>query len=524
MTGDIIDFPGGRSVPRSARVAEDLEVFLRTTARLPLDYRPILARNLGMFALLLDPQRPLVAAKRMFSAAFGWQATEKWRKRHRLIRLPDEAAPEAVGQGDYEASGRHYLQLAQAFSRLHDGHGSFSVEDAARMLLKDTPHNPQVHSVSLGDQAIEDEQRVREELSRIEAAALAAPIGDAFRILSSTPIDRVGPGEWKVNSLRENPKGDLRQLETDDDEFPVGHWLLRPVQIGFLHILTNEPAWVIAGNIDSDLLGLCSLAFERWCKEEKARSWLAVLRDVAEELIDPIHGKGASKSLIDRTFMPDRSGHTECFIQHGTVYVTFKVFAFLFLPKVGGGPQVVLRINRSPYRSVGIDIITSDSAFTIVDNFEEKQLESINNVEGGVLALRGETEHYIQWDESGEGWKDLLSIPLSSILDQVEQVGYSRLGDSDLFEVLTQEGSWESSSWEPTIWDDSEKVSPAPAFSPAATLLRNARFAPPGERLVDLLRAPLLEDAQSLMDFYRREIAVYSGPLPGSESLPSPID
>jgi hypothetical protein len=64
----------------------------------------------------------------------------------------------------------------------------------------------------------------------------------------------------------------------------------------------------------------------------------------------------------------------------------------------------------------------------------------------------------------------------------------------------------EAPVFEPSfIWDDPTQFAPAAAGSPAATLMRNAAYAPEGERLADKRRALIEPNAELVVSHYQEK-------------------
>ena len=107
---------------------------MKSTPRLARKDRARMARNLGVLAKRLSPDRPLESARQMFEKLGGeWQA--KWRKRRRLLLLPDETLNE---DDVVESGGATFIRLAKAAGELlAAGSGEPLVEKSRLAALRD---------------------------------------------------------------------------------------------------------------------------------------------------------------------------------------------------------------------------------------------------------------------------------------------------------------------------------------------------------------------------------------------------
>ncbi len=87
---------------------------LRTTSRVPLEDRAVLAANIGRLAQRLDPERPLRGARMIVNEAARENSDTLWEKRKRVLRLPGEPCPAANGNADYAGRGTNFHLVAKA--------------------------------------------------------------------------------------------------------------------------------------------------------------------------------------------------------------------------------------------------------------------------------------------------------------------------------------------------------------------------------------------------------------------------
>lgn len=176
---------------------------LQNTARIPLEDRPVLAKNLGKLAEMLNLTNPLKGARRMFEQS----AQSKWDKRKRLLRLPDEKPSDPADHNVYEGSGQFYVLLAKEAGRLlstSDDPRAIrrSIRQALRHLMSGTSFLPRHLPASPGEA---DVVELLHRLSEIVSSKVLehTPIRDLWRLLDRTPIEFVSLDEATRASLVE---------------------------------------------------------------------------------------------------------------------------------------------------------------------------------------------------------------------------------------------------------------------------------------------------------------------------------
>ena len=169
---------------------ESLERELKSLPRLAPKDRARMAQNLGVLAVRLSPEAPLKGARMMFEKLGGeWQA--KWRKRRRLLLLPDEI----LNEDDVVESGPPtFVRLAKAGGELLAAGSSDALVDrqrldALRELIKGTSFgkdpSPESASLATGRELLTDA------LDRIARSIdQKTSILELWNVLESAPFER----------------------------------------------------------------------------------------------------------------------------------------------------------------------------------------------------------------------------------------------------------------------------------------------------------------------------------------------
>jgi hypothetical protein len=83
--------------------------------------------------------------------------------------------------------------------------------------------------------------------------------------------------------------------------------------------------------------------------------------------------------------------------------------------------------------------------------------------------------------------------------------GLKQFAHDDVLRLLKGQHA-EGAVFSPFIWDDPSRIVPVAHRSPAATLMRNAVFAPEGERVADKLRSITEENAALIVRYYEQKV------------------
>lgn len=132
-TGEIIEESRIRA---RLPLVREIESRLRSSSRVPIDDREILATNLGSAFMVSEHQGLKLSHRKLFTAVFGEEIGEsKLKKRKNFMLLPGES-PQLGGDGSprLTASGRDYLELAIGLAQLSPR--SSDPEERAISILK----------------------------------------------------------------------------------------------------------------------------------------------------------------------------------------------------------------------------------------------------------------------------------------------------------------------------------------------------------------------------------------------------
>lgn len=260
---------------------------LASLARVPPEIRPTLASGLGRLAAQISPTAPLKGAKMMFEQAFkGWQ--EKWPKRRRLIRLPEELADQAHDYGAYVGGGPPYLALAKAAAFLLAGKRPpkpREIENAYREMLRGTKYLPEGAPLTasifaardlLGDWAtglcsrIQTETRLPELIKVLQVWPLTTEILDDVESVRAEPAGEAALGATTIRGFHEKESVNRRFVQTTEDDGL--RWAEPSIRIGRLAGKVTVPTFILPPEI-SDCLRSSRFDVNEDMLPNKVRDW-----------------------------------------------------------------------------------------------------------------------------------------------------------------------------------------------------------------------------------------------------------
>lgn len=494
---EVVNFPGKYKRPaQSGRAdsapADDRFMQALKAKRLPKDYPPKLAKNIGRWAEMLSPSDPADGAKRLFRAAFpagskGHDWEDKWRKRKRLVRLPNEDAPPFDKHGDYERPGENYLKLAQAFVRIYEGPGRFGKSDAAQMLLQGTALNPQ------GAVNRSEEERLHDCLARIESEALRGNAQEAFRLMSRHRLDVVdGRVQLAPNDTPTIWPGVLKERREEwleyGDERP---WWIAHVPIGNIYFPMRAPSVRVEGKMAPEIFAnIKQLEAPSGSGYDRAKDDMLIAE--LDEILSIYKRYYGDINLRD-VFLDDEGD--------SSVWLQKELTAFVCPTDDASGAELRFGFceHRGFYGQTGmlrpipqINVRTTDGDFDFIGHTDNDDEWSAIIDDSGVSF----------WPSVSTIW-DQLSRNNWEVENNFEKLRPYSL--SGVLKILMGFGP-DAPVFEPSfIWDDPTQFAPAAVGSPAATLMRNAAYAPEGERLADKLRALIEPNAELVVSHYQEK-------------------
>ena len=252
-TGEIIEESRIRA---RLPLVHEIESRLRSSSRVPIDDREILATNLGSAFMVSEHQGLKLSHRKLFTAVFGEEIGEsKLKKRKNFMLLPGES-PQLGGDGSprLTASGRDYLELAIGLARLSPR--STDPEERAISILK------LVRGSSFDNQEMQFEQGQIAEIRRA-SRIIKSCVNEKDLVRYGELLKRLPP--QLVDDLRaelDNGRGYISEdffgdVSIEGDFHGYSGAILAPqVQIGMLWLPINSKVrsirWGLAPN---DLIG-----------------------------------------------------------------------------------------------------------------------------------------------------------------------------------------------------------------------------------------------------------------------------
>jgi hypothetical protein len=505
---------------RSEEIRSDqLLDLLRRTPRVERDWAPVFAANLGEMARALSPERPKAGAKAMFDRAFGVTQAEAWRKRKRFLRLPGEEAPQFLHHGEYSATTRDYLKLAEAFADLKASHGSAS---AIRRLVRGTALAVHRHFELMAKGGLEEAVA---HLWRLEGLLRRdADLRRAFAFLSQYPIAPFRPDEIAGDVTEDNLGAALRGggfslvpgAKPTAAAFPRAdfQWFQPCVFLGWLYV--RRPMFdVELGSADAPIMQRLKKLHESK-PPEKAQKMAAAL--LADWLAQRLEDLGASAFWPGEEYYEDAAP-----IPASVCGSVFDRRSVVLVCRIEDGQPACRLVvtDAQRYRDPRGEFL-GGSNFT-------PEVYRIGAALEDDLCLHDLSERSSLDSWGRDIWRvDDLDFDLEFATIEVDEVihligGVQRqyescaasfepasLGDTDaMLELLALGSDPGLAVFRPAIWDDQRRLAPAPSGSIAGAILRNLAFAPEVSRLDALLVNDARARIVGLDDFIDEQFGAY---------------
>lgn len=504
----------GPSEGKSKSRWEKISDLLKGEARLEKAAPPVLAQNLGLMAKRLDPDDPKGAARRMFERALGKTSREAWSKRKRLVRLPGEEAPRFDRHGDYEAGGRNYVKLAEAYAEIRSPSSKDERDHAIRFLTRGTSFNPVRDSYPNDQEGVD---RAIEELrNRLSDPLIQSNIAKCFSYNRYLPIRNdggfvsifvdemdniVGRESYLISSLSPRVKVGKIFLPIDSPCVSIGATdeISNSLDAALIEdaIDENYDFIVRSGVSPSDAPAVISAyALERSVSKKIAQR--------LEELDVPPNLFSYSTNWSD--WFHEHDPHQIHSLRKYRIYAERSVSIVFIEAITEGNVEPAILVAHDDETSFDNFVLKSGDTFVdftnnfgVVDCLDDAFQYRLVDIDGEAIAV-GHFERLTDLRE--EKWPEI--------------DGVYKLDDpaaSDLMMI----GSDRECLFEPTVWDDRSLFATAPQTSMVATILRNLAYAHANgaDGLDDLIFADAEKRLNPVLEFYEDQRAAFDDAMDG---------